>query len=131
MKSASLKLVRWLLFAALLIAVLFGKWINFPISNQLRGLRFALLGYSWPHPFLYSYGALAALLIVMWAIAYERSIARMSYLVGCGLMMLTWNALLQVAFTDPALLKRLADEAAQVQAGNLLRDHVPARECLD
>ncbi len=116
-READLKLVRRLLFAAGLIAVLFGKWINFPISNQLRGLRFALLEYSLPHPFLYSYGTLAALLIVMWAIASEQRSARMSCLVGCGLLMLTWGALLQVAFTNPALLKQLADEANQVQRG--------------
>ncbi len=96
-------------------AVLLCKWVAFPISNQLRGFHFSFLGYSSPHAFFWSYGALAATLIIVWAIAFQRGSARVLCLVGMGLLILALTTLMQVAFYDPVLLKRLATEADQVQ----------------
>ena len=110
-----MKLLVWLLALSLMASVLLCKWVAFPISNQLRGFRFSPLGYSSPHAFFWSYGALAALLIIVWTIAFQRGIGRVLCLVGMGLLMLALTTLMQVAFYDPALLKRLGSEADQAQ----------------
>jgi len=110
-----LRTLTWLAALALLPAVIFCKWVAFPLSNQLRGFRFSPMGYSIAHPFLFSYGACAALLIVIWAIAFQFKAARVLCLTGIALLALAVTTLMQVAFYDPTLLKRLADEATQVQ----------------
>ncbi len=110
-----MKILVWLVALSLIPAVLFCKWVVFPISNQLRGLHFSPLGYSAPPALLWSYGAVAAVLIVAWAIAFQREWGRLLCLIGTGLLMLALTALMQVAFYDPVLLKRLANEASQVQ----------------
>jgi hypothetical protein len=110
-----LRTLTWLAALGLIPAVIFCKWVTFPLSNQLRGFRFSPFGYSIAHPGLFSYGACAALLIVIWALAFQFRGARVLCLTGIALLALAVTTLMQVAFYDPALLKRLADEANQVQ----------------
>jgi len=110
-----LKVLTWLSALSLAVAVLLCKWIVFPLSNQVRGFRFSPLGYSAPHAFVLSYGVLAAILIMLWAVAFQVRGARALCLVGIGLLALAITTLMQVAFYDPILLKRLASEADQAQ----------------
>ena len=118
-----MKVLVWLLALSLMVAAFFCKWVAFPISNQLRGFRLSPLGYSSPHALFWSYGALAALLIIVWAIAFQRGSARALCLVGMGLLILALTALMQVAFYDPALLKALASEANQIQMAVAFSSH--------
>ncbi|HTY57151.1 MAG TPA: hypothetical protein VMB26_18225 [Candidatus Binataceae bacterium] len=110
-----MKVVTWLLGLSLIAAVLICKWLNFPLSNQMRGFRWCPLTYSPPHAIFFSYGALAALLILGWILSFQFKSARALCLFGIALLALSLTAMMQVAFYDPVLLKRLSSEAAQAQ----------------
>jgi tetratricopeptide (TPR) repeat protein len=111
------------------VAVLFAKWVNFPLSNQLRGLHFSLLGYLPDHAGspLTSYGTLAAILFLAAAYAFHTAKTRMLAAMGSALLLIALWTLLQVALVDAAMFKRLADEIEQLHLATFFsRYYLPA-----
>jgi len=107
----------WLVALACSLAVLLVKWVNFPLTNQLRGVRFSFLGYATGGPgsrFL-SYGALAAVLFIAAAFSVERRKTKALAALGSALVVVAFAALMQVALVDSELFKNLADETGQLQ----------------
>jgi tetratricopeptide (TPR) repeat protein len=101
-------------------AILAAHWVSFPLSNKLSGISFSMAGYvrgnTLPTPV--SYGALAALILLVAAVAIWRQRWGVTYAAGTALLTLVIAALYQVALGDPALLKDLAEEADWLNAAN-------------
>jgi tetratricopeptide (TPR) repeat protein len=88
-------------------------WVSFPLSPSLGGMSFLFLKHSQPGRglALTSYGAAAGVLLLIAAEAYRRRAFRQVYWVASALLLLVAAAPLQIAFSDPGLLKLLASEA--------------------
>lgn len=105
--------------SALLTAALalVSKWLNFPLSRQLRGIDFSLGLYTPApqHPHLLSFGCIAAGLILLGAISFTLQWWRSLSWVGALLLWLTLLAPLKATMLDAGLLQILAVEATQQQ----------------
>jgi hypothetical protein len=112
------KYVGGVLALACLPVVLVTQWVSFPISNGLAGISFSIFGYArgHAHPTLWSYGALAALLLICGSYGCFREKWKLVYCAGAALFVLLFAALLDIAFGAPLLLKVLAEEADWQQA---------------
>lgn len=125
-----MRYVGWLLaLVCLAAAALTLGWISFPLSTPLTGISFRVLQHSQPRmgPALVSYGATASVIFLIAADAYRRKAFRQVYCAATALMLLVAAAPLQVAFSDPSLLKWLADEADwQQRALQFSREFLPA-----
>lgn len=113
--------MKWIGVVALLLclpAALLLGWVGFPLSPVLQGVGFHFIGHSHAgaRAIPVSYGALAAAIILFAADARRRENFDQLYWAGLALTTLVAAAPLQVAFADPALLKRLADEADWAKA---------------
>jgi hypothetical protein len=93
-------------------------WVGFPLSRPLTGAAFPLVvqWHAGSQPMLVSYGAAASVLLVFAAVARWRESFTQLYWAGGALLVLATVAVLQVAFRDPVMLRRLADEADWQQA---------------
>ena len=113
-------LSMWAYMAALLcIAIVLScHWVALTLSNGLTGLNSSIFGYVPSHPqnSLVSWGVLASLLFAVSAWTYSRKHWRTLALVGAALLLMCLAGLLQLAYGEPILMKRLADEEAQVVA---------------
>ena len=101
-------------------AVLFAKWVAFPLSNHLSGVSFSILTYAsgHTHPTWLSHGAIAALLLLVAADAFRRENWKQIYFMGAGLLCLMFAGFLQVALGQPRLLNELARESGWLNAAN-------------
>lgn len=109
-------------------ALAFG-WISFPLSAPLTGMSYRILEGSQrgAGSALMSYGVVAGVLLLIAAEAYERRTFRLVYWVATLLLLLVAAAPLQLAFSDPGLLKWLASEADwQQQALRFAHYYQPA-----
>jgi tetratricopeptide (TPR) repeat protein len=110
-------LAAWAYVAALgcIGVVLFLHWVALTLSNQISGLHFPIFGYVPNHAAnpLLSWGVAAALLFALAAWTYSHRQWRTLSLVGAALLLMCLFSLLQVAFGNAALLKKLVDEEAQ------------------
>jgi len=110
-------LAAWCLALGFAIAALRTGWLIFPLSNQLRGIDFAL-GACTPgmqHPRLLSFGCLAAGLLLLGVIAWTLRWRRCLRWMG---VLLLWTAVLaplKATLLDAGLLETLAVEASQQQ----------------
>jgi tetratricopeptide (TPR) repeat protein len=122
--------VGWLLcLVCIAAAALTLGWVSFPLSTPLTGICFRVLQHSQPgmSPALASYGASASVIFLIAADAYRRRAFRQLYWAATALMLLVAAAPMQVAFSDPSLLKWLADEADwQQRALKFSRQFLPA-----
>jgi tetratricopeptide (TPR) repeat protein len=104
----------WAYIAALgcIGLVLSLHWVALTLSNQISGLHFPIFGYVPNHAAnpLLSWGVAAALLFVLAAWTYSHRQWRTLSLVGAALLLMCFFSLLQVAFGNAALLKKLVDE---------------------
>src|SRR5690242_9045409 len=74
---------------AFAFAMVYSKWIEFPISKQLRGYQFSVLGYS-PEPhgvIIYSFGVIAALVCLLGVVGF---ILRRRFVVVSASIALIW-----------------------------------------
>jgi tetratricopeptide (TPR) repeat protein len=101
---------RLLIFAFVPVLALF-SWVSFPLSHALSGVSLPILGPQAAGLGWVSYGAAAALSLIVAAKGLRCERPRQLYYAGACLLLLTAAALLQLAFGYPRLLKRLADEA--------------------
>lgn len=99
-------------------ALLVTQWVAFPLSRQLSGIAFSMVGYvrGHMHPTPLSYGGAATLILLVAAGAVLIQRWTWVYAAGMALMTLTVAAPFQVAFGNPALLKDLAEEADWLNA---------------
>jgi tetratricopeptide (TPR) repeat protein len=131
-RNAEETVVRYLGSLLLLLcipAALRLGWVSFPLSRPLAGICFRLLGHSQPGlgPALTSYGAAAGVIFLIAAVSYWRKALRQLYWAATALLLLVAAAPLQIAFSDPALLKWLADEADwQQRALQFSHHYLPA-----
>jgi tetratricopeptide (TPR) repeat protein len=113
-----LKLFVWLIALLCMAVELFAKWLCFPLTKQLKGFQFPLLGYSLQGQdfSILSYGVIAAVLsgAVAWSLTHRKY--RMLCWMGAGLIWLTALPILQVACTDGPLLQELDSEWNQQQS---------------
>jgi tetratricopeptide (TPR) repeat protein len=88
-------------------------WVSFPLSPPLAGISFRILEHSQPGMglALTSYGAAASVLLLIAADAYRRKAFIQVYWVATAFLLLVAAAPLQIAFSDPVLLRLLASEA--------------------
>jgi tetratricopeptide (TPR) repeat protein len=95
--------------------VVSSHWVALTISNEISGLHASILGYVPSHPGnpLLSWGFAAGLLFALAAWTYSHKQWRTLALVGAALLVMCFAGLLQLAFAEPVLLKKLADEELQ------------------
>ena len=93
-------------------------WLGFPLSHTLAGISFPILRqyHIGSGPALVSYGAAVGILFLFAGIARWRENFDQLYWAALGILIFVATALLQVAFGDPLMLRRLADEADWQQA---------------
>ena len=113
-----MKVLAWLNLLLFMPAEIFAKWLCFPLTKQLRGFQFPLLGYSPERQdfSILSYGIAAAVLSAAAAFSFTRGKHRLLCWTGAGLIWLSVLTILQVACTDAPLLKELSSEWDQQQA---------------
>jgi hypothetical protein len=109
-------------------AALVTKWLNFPLSNQLRGMDFAMGTYvpGVQHGRVVSFGVIAAGLLIagaaMWTMRWWRGLGW----TGALLLWLAVLAPMKATMLDAGLLQTLAVEAAQQQfAGAFAQQALP------
>lgn len=100
-----------LLILACVPALLMLSWVSFPLSHALTAASLPLLGSGAGGLGWISYGAAGGLALLVAAYAFGRERPKQLFYAGACLLLLTVAALLQLAFSEPQLLKRLADEA--------------------
>jgi len=107
-----------LLLLACIPVSLHSGWIGFPLSHTLAGMSFPILRqyHVGSSPALVSYGAAVGVLFLFASIARWRDDCDQLYWAALGILLLVAAALLQVAFGDPLMLRRLANEADWQQA---------------
>jgi Tfp pilus assembly protein PilF len=110
-------LVAWAAALGFAGAAMVTKWLNFPLSKQLRGMDFALGPYAEgpQHPHLLSFGVIAAGLLLAGALAYTLRWWRALGWTGVLLLWLAVLAPLKATMLDAGLLQTLAVEASQQQ----------------
>lgn len=110
-------IVVWISTFLCIVVEMVAKWLCFPISPQLRGIQFSLLGYSPEHHgvALLSHGLVSAGLTLFGALAFVRGKTKPLGWIGAALVWLGVLAILQAALTDAPLLKTLATEMDQQQ----------------
>ncbi len=120
-----MKYVGFILVLLCMPALLVAKWVAFPLSNELEGLRFSILGYSGAHPgpAWLSFGILACVLLAVAAAACLWRRRGVACCAGAALLLLALAAYLQVAVGDAALLRRLAAEADWSEWANKFAHH--------
>ncbi len=102
-------------------------WIKTPLGRAPRGLQFGFLQElpALPHPHLASYGVIGLAIFVVTMIA-GRFDRRAAFGGATALLALVLIAPLQIAFSHPAILRRLASEFLQQQnVGNFTADFLP------
>jgi tetratricopeptide (TPR) repeat protein len=109
----TVKIVVGALILLSIPAILFLGWVAFPLSQNVSGisLRILLHSNSSAAPTWISYAAADGLMLVVATSAWFRDKPTQLYCAGATLLLLATAAVLQVAFADPELLKRLLDEA--------------------
>ena len=108
----------WLLALGCAGGTMAGKWLNFPLSKQLKGTRYSLGAYT-PDPahlIPWSFGCVAALLILAGALAFHLRRWRALAWVGALLLWLTFFGAFKPALTDARLLQALQIEFTQQQS---------------
>jgi hypothetical protein len=110
-------LIAWVAALGFAGAAMVTKWLNFPLSRQLRGMDFALGAYQEgpQHPHLLSFGCIAAALLLAGALAYT---LKWWGALGWTGVLLIWVAVLaplKATMLDGELLQTLAVEASQQQ----------------
>ena len=87
------------------------KWVQFPFSHNLSGLKLSLLhdpGVT-PHLTLFSVGALALLVLVAGLIFWRRNPALLA--LAASVLLMFWAITpAQIAFRQPSMLRRLTHE---------------------
>ena len=98
-------------------AALATKWLNFPLSRQLRGVDFALGAYTEgaQHARLLSFGCVAAVLLLAGAVAFTLRWWRTLGWIGAVLLWVAVLAPLKATLLDAGLLQMLAVESSQQQ----------------
>ena len=108
----------WVLALACAGGALAGKWLNFPLSKQLKGTRYSLGAYT-PDPahlIPWSFGCVAALLILACALAFHLRHWRFLAWLGALLLWLTFFGAFKPALTDARLMQTLEIEFTQQQS---------------
>lgn len=107
-----------LLLLACIPVSLQSGWLGFPLSHTLAGMSFPILRqyHVGSGPALASYGAAVGILFLFASIARWRDNFDQLYWAALGILLLVATALVQVAFGDPLMLRRLVDEADWQQA---------------
>ncbi len=100
-------------------------WVTFPISPPLAGMSFGILRYNHAGAgaTLFSYGAAAAVALVLAAEGCRRASALMACGAATTLILVAFASTLQVAFADPGLLKDLANEAGAAKMAFRFSQH--------
>jgi tetratricopeptide (TPR) repeat protein len=103
----------WLLIigSLLVLGSVILKWVQFPFSNDLSGLKLSLLtdpGLA-PRMTLFSVGALGVLVLVVGIVLLRRNATLLS-LAAAILVMLWAITPAQIGFRQPSVLRRLTDE---------------------
>jgi len=113
-----MKNLVWLVALPAMGGALFSKWLNFPLTRQLRGGQFPLLTYAPDavHFHALSFGLIAALLCALGAFAFVFGKHRALSLAGAALVWLAVFAIVKVAALDAPLLATLASELDQQQS---------------
>jgi tetratricopeptide (TPR) repeat protein len=111
---------HWAYFVGLACVglVLLTKWVAFTLSKRIIGLHLSVFGYASHgsgHTWI-SYGLVAAGFFALAAWAYTRKAWRVLACSGSAMLLLTWLAVLQVAFVHCTLLEELLDEETQSKA---------------
>jgi len=109
--------IAWVSALGLAGAAMVTKWLDFPLSRQLRGMDFALGAYTEgpQHPHLLSFGCVAAVLMVAGVMAYTLRWWRVLAWTGVLLIWVSMLAPLKATLMDGELLQTLAVEASQQQ----------------
>lgn len=113
--------VAWIAALGCMGSTLHAKWLNFPISKLLRGTQYSLGSYS-GHvgQFVpWSFGCLAAVLMLASALAFSFRLWRWLAAIGCVLLWLTFFGAFKPALTSPRLLQALGTEFTQQQSAYL------------
>lgn len=113
----------WATYWAAVLAVFFVlvsaviKWVDFPFSRDLTGLQFPLLQNAGllPHIHLFSYG-LASILVLGVGLLSSHLSKALPVWAASILITLCLFAPLQIAFQQPALLRRLTTEVRAVSS---------------
>jgi len=110
-------IVAWSLALGCAGVALAVKWLNFPLSRQLRGVDFAVGPYApgAQHPHVLSFGVIAAGLIFAGAFFFTLRWWRWMAWTGAALLWVATLAPLKATLLDANLLQILAVEAAQQQ----------------
>jgi tetratricopeptide (TPR) repeat protein len=122
------KYVSYILILFLMVLIIAGHWINFPLSIGWGALSLKPLHYTpgGPHRTIASYGLLVALALVPAAEAYRRDKWKLMYYMGALLLAVAISAWLQIALATPRLLYYGLSEASWQQAAvNFTRQYLP------
>ena len=97
------------------------KWVEFPLSGNLSGLQLPLLRNVgiFPHRYLLSFGVLGIAVLIMGLLLLRRAGPRLLAVAAAVLLTLCLIVPCQIAFQQPALLRRLTDEDEEI---SLIRD---------
>ncbi|MGA3172663.1 MAG: hypothetical protein ABSE62_16805, partial [Chthoniobacteraceae bacterium] len=110
-------IVAWVAALVLGAGVLHVKWLNFPLSRQLRGMEFGLGAYvpGAQHARVFSFGCVAAGLILAGILFYTMRWWRALGWTGAALIWIAALAPLKATLLDANLLETLAVESSQQQ----------------
>ncbi len=110
-------ITAWVTALVLMAGVLHGKWLNFPLSRELRGINYALEAYvpGAQHARLLSFGCVGAVLIVAGAVMFTMRWWRVLGWIGAMLLWLAVLGPLKATLVDASMLQTLAVEASQQQ----------------
>jgi len=119
----------WLLIigSCLILGSAFLKWVEFPFSNNLSGLRLPLLHDSGiiPNITLFSFGALGVVVLIAGLVLLRFFVPALS-LAAAILITLCVLVPAHIAFQQPMMLRRLTDELQAMPLINVFtRDYLP------
>jgi tetratricopeptide (TPR) repeat protein len=128
-KAGNIWATYWLLIGGsfLILASVVIKWVEFPFSRNLSGLRLPLLGQvgPLPHLSLFSFGLLGLGALGL-GIVFRRRFGPALVLAAMLLLTLWVMVPCHIAFQQPALLKRLIDEDVEApQVKMFTKEYLP------
>jgi len=93
------------------------KWVEFPLSRNLSGLKLPLFRNvgMFPHVYVFSFGVLGIAVLITGLVLLRRFGLHLALAVAAAILITLWIVVPgQIAFQQPALLRRLTDEDQEI-----------------